>query len=317
MSSADDVIRDWPRALGFENVDIGGADGTRLRLVMGGPKSGRPVVLLHGMPQLSYAWRRVMPLLPGYRVIAPDLRGYGGSALPKSGRYDLEVLADDLRIVIEWARARYDEGLAAKGGGAPSDRRVMLVGHDWGGPIAWTLAERRPDLVRHIVAVNGPHPGVFAREIVDPRQIVRSWYIALFQVPFVELAIERTDAALLLWVMSAAAAPGTFGAEDLAGYRTALTRPGRARAIVEYYRQAFRKDLLEERRRLLRSPRISIPTTVVWGDDDLMLHPKQADGIRAFVDRVEIRRLPGVTHWVPEERPEAVAQAVIDGDRDA
>ena len=316
MVSADELIREWPRAFGYENVEIGGADGTRLRLVMGGPKWARPVVLLHGMPQFSYTWRRVIPLLAGYRVIAPDLRGYGGSALPRTGRYDMDILADDLRIVIEWARARYDEGLAAKGGQAPADRRVLLVGHDWGGTIAFTLAGQRPDLLRRLIAVNGPHRGSFAEELPHPRQLVRSWYIGLFQVPFLELAIERSEGALLLWMMSSGAAPGTFTEDDIALYRAVLSRPGRARAVLAYYRQAFRKNLLEERRQLRLAPRGITPTTVLWGDEDRTLHPRQADRIAEFVERVEVRHLPGVSHWVPEERPELIAQAVIEADRD-
>jgi pimeloyl-ACP methyl ester carboxylesterase len=316
MDFADEMIRDWPRAFGFENVEIGGADGTRLRLVMCGPKSGRPVVLLHGMPQLSYAWRQVMERLSGYRAIAVDLRGYGGSALPRSGRYDLEVLTEDLGIVLEWARARYDEGLDAHRGEAPSDRRALLVGHGWGASIAWGVAERRPDLLRHLVAVNGPHPGAFARAVTSPRQMLRSWYVGLFQVPFAELAIERTDSELLLWLMTSTSAPGTFSRGDLALYRAALSRPGRARAVLAYYRQALRKGLLEERRRLMESPRVRVPATVVWGEADRMLHPLQAEGVRAYAERVEVRRLPGVSHWVPEDCPGAIVQAVVDGDRD-
>lgn len=316
MVSADELIREWPRAFGLENVEIGGADGTRLRLVMGGPKSGRPVVLLHGLPQFSYAWRHVMARLPGHRVIAPDLRGHGGSALPRSGRYDMDIVTDDLRIVIEWARARFDEGLAAKGGQAPADRRVLLVGHDWGGTVAWTLAGRRPDLLRRLIAVNGPHPGAFAEELIHPRQLVRSWYIALFQVPFLELALEQSDNALLFWMMSSTAAPGTFAEDNLALYRAALSRPGRARVVLSYYRQAFRKNLLKERRRLREAPRVSVPATVLWGDADQMLDAHQAEGIRSFVERVEVRHLPGVSHWVPEEQPEVIAQAILDADRD-
>jgi len=324
-SSADELVRDWPRPYGFENVEIGGMDGTRLRLVVGGARAGRPVVLLHGAPQLSYAWRRVMPLLKErYRVIAPDLRGYGASALPRSGRYDVQALVGDLGIVVDWARARYAEALAGRAGGpreerqpppgstADGDTRALVVGHDWGGPIAWLYAAQRPDALRHLVAVNGPHPRAYARELVHPRQLLRSWYIGLFQVPLLDRIIERTDASVFLWMMTASSPPGTFGPADLAFYRTAFTRPGRAGAVLAYYRQALRWASTNE-----AGARVEVPTTVVWGDADLSMHPAIAAGSQRYAEQMELRRLRGVSHWVPEERPEVVAQAVVEGDEAA
>lgn len=321
-SSADELIRDWPRPYGFENVEIGGIDGTRLRLVAGGPRAGRPVVLLHGFPQLSYAWRRVMPLLKErYRVIAPDLRGYGASALPRSGRYDMPTLVGDLQIVVDWARARFAEALAGRAGGprgerqpppgtvADGDTRAIVVGHDWGGPIAWMYAAKHPETLRHLVAVNGPHPRAYARELLHPRQLVRSWYIGLFQVPLLELLVEQTDASLFLWMMTTSSPPGTFGPSDLSFYRTAFSRPGRAGAALDYYRQMLRRP-----REPQGKGRVEVPSTVVWGDADASMHHAVAEGVRRYVDQVEVRRLPGVSHWVPEERPEVIVQAIIEGD---
>jgi pimeloyl-ACP methyl ester carboxylesterase len=140
--------------------------------------------------------------------------------------------------------------------------------------------------------------------------------VLLFQIPFVDVWIERSEAKLFLWMMKSSAPEGTFSEQDLEVYRTAFSRPGRARAVLAYYRQALqRKELFQERLRLHRRPRVTVPSTVVWGDADMALHPRQAERITRFVERVEVRRLPGVSHWVPEERPEAVAQAIIDADR--
>ncbi|EYF03533.1 alpha/beta fold hydrolase [Chondromyces apiculatus] len=323
MSSPDDLVRDWPRPYGFENVEIGGVDGTRLRLVVGGPRAGRPVVLLHGAPQLSYAWRRVMALLKErYRVIAPDLRGYGASALSLSRRYDVATLAGDLQVTVDWARSRYTEALAGRAGGPrvsrsippgvspDGDTRVLLAGHDWGGTLAWILAARRPQDLRHLVVINAPHPGAI-KEYLHPSQLVRAWHVALFQVPFVDKLIERTHASLFLWMMSSSAPPGTFDPADLAFYRGAFARPGRASAVVEGYRQ-----LLWGRRPEFAAmmERLVVPTTLIWGEADHVLRPALADAAGRFVERLEVRRLPGVSHWVPEERPEAVAQAILDGD---
>lgn len=323
MSSPDDLVRDWPRPYGFENVEIGGVDGTRLRLVVGGPRGGRPVVLLHGAPQISYAWRRVMPLLKErYRVIAPDLRGYGSSAMARSGRYDVETLVGDLRVTVEWARARYAEALAGRAGGPRSDRlpppgssdgdsRVVLVGHDWGGGLAWLLAAERPGDLRHLVVANAPHPGTI-RELLHPLQLPRLWYIALFQVPLLERLIERTGARPLAWMMSHSAPRGAFEPADLAFYRDAFARPGRAEAVLEGYRQLLRRPYPD---RAAATRRIAVPTTLLWGDADPALRAPLADAARRFVEKIEVRHLPGVSHWVPEERPEAVAAAIAEGDR--
>jgi pimeloyl-ACP methyl ester carboxylesterase len=333
MTTADELIRDWPRAYGFENIEIGGTDGTRLRLVAGGPRACRPVVLLHGAPQLSYAWRRVMPLLKErYRVIAPDLRGYGASSVPSSGRYDMEVLVGDLRIVVDWARARYADALAGRGGGPKSDRitptepakdrdtRAVVVGHDFGGMIAWLYAAGHPDTLRHVIAVNGPHPRAAARALLDPRQLVRSWHLALFQVPLLERLIERTDASLFLWMMTASSPRGTFDPADLTLYRAAFSRPGRAGAALAYYRQLLRL-FSDPRSGAPLGPglppgeaRVAVPSTVVWGDADLAMRPAIADAARRYVEQVKVRHLRGVSHWVPEERPEEIAAAVRDGD---
>ena len=216
----------WPSAQGLERGEARADDGTLLRYVAGGPAGARRVVLLHGAPQSSYSWRRVLPLLTDrYRVVAPDLRGYGESELARTG-YDLDTLSGDLGTLIAHVRRGPDD-------------RVLLVAHDWGGPIAWHYAERAPDSLRHLVAVNAPHGGAFTRELLHPRQAVRSWYIGLFQVPRLERAIEATRASFFLWMMTASSPRGTFTEEDLAHYRAELTRPGRCEAVLAYYRDAF------------------------------------------------------------------------------
>ncbi|AKT41941.1 alpha/beta fold hydrolase [Chondromyces crocatus] len=324
MSSLDDLVRDWPRPYGFENVEIGGIDGTRLRLVVGGPRTGRPVVLVHGAPQLSYAWRRVMPLLKeDYRVIAPDLRGYGASAPALTGRYDIPTLVGDLQVTIDWARSRYAEALAGRAGGPrvgrtlppgvehDGDTRVLLVGHDWGGTLAWILAAQRPDDLRHLVVTNAPAPAAL-KEIFHPLQLLRAWHVALFQLPLVDRLLERTHASLFLWMMTSSAAPGTFDPADVAFYRSAFSRPGRCTAVVEGYRQ-----LLWGRRYDFASvaKRLTVPTTLVWGEADRALRRAVGKAAKRYAEQLDVRRLPDVRHWVPEQCPEAIARAVLDGDR--
>jgi pimeloyl-ACP methyl ester carboxylesterase len=318
MPSPESLVLDWPRAFGFDDAEVRAADGTRLRVVVGGPRDGRRIVLVHGAPQLSYEWRRVMPELAGrYRVIAPDLRGYGASELAASGRYDLDTLVDDLRAVVEATRP-------PPALGASDPDRVLLVAHDWGGPIAWRYAETWPASVRHLVAANAPHPAAYALELAHPRQALRSWYVALFQVPGLERLIERTGGRPLLWMMTSSAPPSTFGADDLAVYRAALARPGRAEAVLAYYRQAFgpppgsrRGGLgwaLRRRAEVLASGRVSAPATIVWGEKDRALAPSHPLATRRWAARLEVRTLPDAGHWLPEERPDEIVRAILDGD---
>jgi len=309
MMGSDPHLSSFAGSMGFRGAEARAADGTRLYVHVGGRLDGRRVVLLHGAPQFSFTWRRVMAeIADRYRVIVPDLRGYGQSELPASGCYDLDTLADDLAAIIDATR-REDE---------PEDEPVLLVAHDWGGPIAFRFAEKRPRAVRHLVAVNAPHPAAYARELTTAAQALRSWYVALFQVPRLERLLDATDAALLLWMMRASSPEGLFGEAEIDLYRRALTRPGRAEAVLAYYRDAFGGNVLAKRREMLgRKTRIEPPVTIVWGNDDKCLAPGHPDAIRPYCRRVETRRLGGVSHWVPEERPSEVAQALVDGDRAA
>ncbi len=304
-----DPLLDFPRTLGFENAEARALDGTRLRFVHGGRAGACRVLLLHGAPQMSYTWRKVMPLLADrYRVIVPDLRGYGLSEIPASGRYDLDILAADIDAVLT----------AALRPGEAEEAPFSIVAHDWGGPIAFHFAEQHPARLRHLLAVNAPHPTAYARELFTPGQALRSWYVALFQLPGLERLLETTDARLLLWMMRASSPEGLFGKDEIEVYRKALCRPGRAEAVLAYYREAFRGNPLEKRRAMLARPmRIEVPVTVLWGDDDKCLAPSHPDATRPYCVHFQQKRLSGVSHWVPEERPHDVAQALIEGDEAA
>src|SRR3954452_5570270 len=156
-------------------------DGLRFDVTDAGPVDGEPVVLLHGFPQTRHCWRRVVPLLSagGYRVLAPDQRGYSPSARPKGRRaYRLERLTAD---VIALADAI----------GTP---RFHVIGHDWGGAVAWALAARHPDRLHTMTSLATPHSRAMTRSMWSSDQLLRSWYIALFQVPWLPELAFRTDA---------------------------------------------------------------------------------------------------------------------------
>lgn len=286
----------WHGPLGLVPHTVVAADGTRLRVLTAGPEGAPAVVLVHGAPQMGYCWRRVIPLLSGrFRVVVPDLRGYGASELAASGRYDLDTLADDLARVVDFA----------------SPEPVVLVTHDWGAPPGYRLLELAPSRVRHLVGVNAPHHGAFARELLFPRQTVRSWYIGLFQLPGAEWLASRGEAQFLLDLMRWSAPESAISPADLEVYREALRRPGRAAAVLAYYRQAFEGDLPARWRAVVASPTVAVPTTLLWGDRDLCLAPTHPTAVMRYIPGARVVRLDA-SHWVPEERPEAVAQAVCD-----
>jgi pimeloyl-ACP methyl ester carboxylesterase len=305
---------------GARGVVVAG-DGTRLSVerVPEAPRPGaRPVVLVHGAPESSYCWRRVVTKLhaaaPGRFVThAMDLRGYGESDLAPSGDYALPTLVSDLAGVVRTAR---DE--AARVAGNERVQLPIVVAHDWGAAIAWAFAEQHGDLIRHLVATNGPHPAAFAREIVHLRQAIRSWYIAFFQLPGLPRLFEsrggRFGAAFLTKMITSSSPKGMLDETDLQLYRDNLMRPGRAAAVLEYYRDIPRGGMAARRRDAIQAGRVDVPATIVWGDADLALARTHPDAVRRYASRLEVRRLPGTSHWVPEERPEEIVRAIVDAD---
>ena len=267
------------------------ANGVRFHARAAG--SGRLVLLLHGFPQCWYCWRHQIPALaPAYRAVAPDLRGYNLSEKPARG-YDLGTLSDNVAAIVR----------------ALGQDRAILVGHDWGGLTAWLTAMRHPEVVEALVVLNAPHPAVYFREIRDnPRQILRSWYIGFFQVPFLpEHLLTALHGRLTAALLRRTARRHTFSPTDLAVYRDAITTPGAARAALAYYR-AWPANL---RRLSTWLCRIECPTLVLWGLRDVALDPDLLPGLDPWVSNATVRTFPRATHWLAEDAPEAVNQALL------
>lgn len=262
------------------------AGGLRFRLLEEG--EGPLALLLHGFPQLGWMWRKqIGPLAArGLRVVAPDLRGYGGSERPKRiADYTLDRLAGDVAALA-----------AALGAD-----KVRLVGHDWGGAIAWHAARQRPELIERLAIVNCPPAEVLGRAILrDPRQLARSWYTMFFQVPQVAERLLSRPRAMRAWLRSWAGSPGVFSDEELDHYARAAARPGAMHAAIAYYRAALRVNP-----RALRStpPQVRCPTLVVWGTRDRLLGTALTDGLERLVDAPYRRELLEAGHFVPEEAP--------------
>jgi pimeloyl-ACP methyl ester carboxylesterase len=284
---------EWPREIGFTSRHVAMSDGTRLRVVRGGDPSKPKVLFLHGAPQMAFEWRRILPrIAERAHVLAPDLRGFGASDLASTGDYAMPRLVRDVKEVLDDA------------GGGPA----IVVAHDWGGVIAWRFVEEHRSSVKHLVATNAPLLELYARDLLHLRQLVRSWYVLTFQVPYLDRLVERAGAEPLVWMMKKSSR-GVFSDDDLEVYRASMRRPGRASAIIAYYRSAFPSSRAGMRA-TFRPIRIEVPTTLLWGTWDRAIDRAHAERIRGAVSSIEVRYLDGVSHWVPEERPDAVIDAI-------
>ncbi|MCO8267291.1 alpha/beta fold hydrolase [Haloferax prahovense] len=266
-----------------------------LHAVEAGPEDGELVVLLHGFPECWYAWTDYLrPLTEaGYRVVALDQRGYNLSDRPSGVEwYSIDELAGDVVGVAD----------------ALGHEKAHVVGHDWGGAVAWWTALHHRDRVRSLTAMNLPHPAVLSRHLRrDPAQQLRSWYVLFFQLPKLpELLAPVGDWAVLERTMTGSALPGTFSATDLDCYRAAWSVSGAYGSMVDWYRAVARE------RPRPRAETVEPPTLVVWGSRDRFLRPKMARESLAFCEDGHLKTFDEATHWVHHEEPVAVARALVE-----
>ena len=281
----------WPEPPPGVAIREVAANGLTFEVAEAG-KGEHLALCLHGFPELNFSWRHQMPLLAakGYRVWAPNQRGYGASSKP--GRVE-DYRAD--RIVAD-AAALFD---------ASGAKRLTLVAHDWGGAIAWLFAINRVRPLERLVVMNLPHPLCFAEALKHWPQRRRSWYMAFFQLPWLpeRLLLAKDAAAIRHAFRGMAIDKARFPDEVLDVYARAAQRPGAITAMVNWYRAArrHRKGL-----KLSHGGRVEVPTLIVWGEEDSALGLETLAGTERFVPDLTIRRLPGVSHWVQQEAPEAV-----------
>jgi pimeloyl-ACP methyl ester carboxylesterase len=268
-------------------------NGVRLHYVEAG--DGPLVVLLHGFPEFWYSWHRQIPFLAaaGFRVLAPDLRGYNESDKPAGvASYRIEVLTADVAGLI--AHAGYD--------------KAHVVGHDWGGAIAWALAMRNPEVVDRLVVLNAPHPAAFIRELGTLEQKLRSWYVLFFQLPGLpELLLRANNYSFLDRVLLRQPVhAGAFSADDVRLYKQALSRPGALTAALNYYRAVFRH------RRAARSQirPIAAPTLLLWGERDRYLGLRLTEGLQPWVPHLRVERFHDASHWVQDDVADKVNRAL-------
>lgn len=254
---------------------------------------------LHGFPESRFSWRYQLPLLAGlgWRAVAPDLRGYGGSSRPSptyagKAAYHIDRLVDDVAGMFDALRPR----------------RRLLVAHDWGAVIAWVVAMRRTVDLDGLVIMNVPHPTVF-RDLIAHYwpQRRKSWYVAFFQLPWLpEMLLRRNRAEGIARAFSGMAVnKAMFPPEVLEVYRQNALQPGALTAMINYYRANL--GILDE-----SGPPIEVPTLMLWGEEDKALDVKLTEGYGPHVRDFTLVRFPGVSHWVQQEAPEAVNAALRD-----
>jgi epoxide hydrolase 4 len=251
-------------------------------------------LLLHGFPEHAISWRHQMKPLEdaGYEVWVPNLRGYGGSSIPRGkAAYEMPHLLKDVAALI-------DQG--AKG------RPVTLIAHDWGALIAWCFAADKVRPLERLVIMNVPHPAVFIEGMATPAQRKKSWYVMFFQLPFLpELGLRANGAKAVENAFTSMAVNKThFTPEVLATYRKNALRPGGMTAMVNYYRANFGKAFDPYRRETVAP--IATPTLMIWGEEDTALGVELTEGYAGLVSDLTLHRLPGVSHWVQQEAPEQV-----------
>jgi pimeloyl-ACP methyl ester carboxylesterase len=277
----------------FSIVDT---NGIRLQVARAGPEDGPLVILLHGFPEFWYGWRKQIPALAnaGFHVWAPDQRGYATSDKPPLVRdYTLDKLASDVA------------GLIAAAG----RERAIVIGHDWGGAVAWWLATNNPELVDRLVILNVPHPQVMRRMIfTNLRQILRSWYMFAFQIPWLpEWAAERNNWHALVRGMRASSRPGTFTEADFEHYRQAWSQPGAYTAMLNWYRAMFRYGVPSP-----RNMRVIPPTLILWGKQDRFIAPEAANASLALCDNGKLVAYDAATHWLQHEEADDVNRRIVE-----
>lgn len=269
-------------------------NGLSLHVVEAGPADGPLLVLLHGFPEFWWGWRRqITPLAEqGYRVVVPDMRGYNRSDAPQGvAAYRLDALVADVAAL-------------ADGYGAD---RFRLVGHDWGGVVAWGVGARHPGRLERLVVMDAPHPDLLAKQaLTHPTQALRSAYVAFFQLPWLpEAALGALGFAGLRATVQASARADAFEPGEIDRYAEAWARPGRLTAMLNYYRA------LRERSAPDRPARIAPPTLVLWGERDSFLEHHVARAALGLCDEGRLSVVEGATHWLHLEEPARVNAEII------
>jgi epoxide hydrolase 4 len=269
-------------------------ENVRLHYVEAG--DGPLIVALHGFPEFWYAWRsQIQPLAAaGFRVVAPDMRGYNLSSRPEGVEdYDIGTLTADIRDLI------HERG----------SQSASLAGHDWGGSVAWATAMNHPEVVQRLAILNAAHPRKLSQGLHHPGQLRRSWYFFFFDLPELPEGVVHTNNWHFFRHFLRDARPA-YTPEEIEHYIEAWSQPGAATGMINYYRSSVRTP--PKRAEATLRP-ITAPTLVIWGEGDRYLEPELAEPEHDDVPNLErVERLPDASHWVHHDEAERVTQLLTD-----
>ncbi|MEH2322179.1 MAG: alpha/beta hydrolase [Nostoc sp.] len=264
-------------------------NGVKLHYVTQG--EGPLMLMLHGFPEFWYSWRHQIPeFAQDFKVVALDLRGYNDSDKPnEQSAYVMDEFIRDIQGVIK--------GLGYQ--------KCVLVGHDWGGAIAWNFAYNHPEMLEQLIILNLPHPAKFAQGLRTPQQLLRSNYIFLFQLPWIpELLLQSSDYQAIETAFTATAVnKSAFTKTDIDAYKNAAAKRGALTAMLNYYRNIFQQRMLNPSWGVLE-----VPTLMIWGENDTALGKELTYDTAAYVRDFQIKYIPNCGHWVQQEQPELVNQ---------
>ncbi len=268
------------------------ASGLTFAAELAGPEDGAPVLLLHGFPQSRHSWARQIAALTaaGYRCVAPDQRGYSPGARPEgTAAYAQDMIVGDALAIMD----------------ALGAERFHLIGHDWGGQIAWSVAMRAPERVRSLAILSRPHPAAFAlawKE--DAGQSGRSGHHSALLKPETITALREAKLEPFRRMFAGQGVPDA----DAQAYIAALMQPGALEAAIEWYRAAAATNGM----RAADAPKATVPTLYLWGDADATVGRYAAEATGRFVDApYTFIALEGAGHFLSDERPEAVNEALL------
>lgn len=269
-------------------------NGVNLHVAQAGPEDGKLIIFLHGFPEAWFGWRYQIPYFAerDYRVWAPDQRGYNLSDKPRwIADYSIDELASDVVGLID----------------ASGREKVYLVGHDWGGIAAWRTAQAYPQRIEKMAILNVAHHTVarqFSRTV--PKQLLKFWYVMFFQLPFLpQRWYSANDWDIGVKSLLAGTRKGTFTREDLDRYKESWRRTGDGSSMINWYRA-----MAQIRVRRLPSPRITVPTLLLWGEKDQAQMREMAQASIDLCDNGKLIYFEDTSHWIQHEEPDRVNQEI-------
>ena len=269
-------------------------NGIHLHVALAGPEDGPLIVLLHGFPEFWFGWKnQIQPLAEkGYRVVAPDQRGYNLSDKPEGiDNYTVDHLRDDVIGIIEHFQKE----------------SAIVIGHDWGGAVAWHLAATHPEYVDKLIVLNIPHPKAMPRVLKkNPLQWMKSSYIAFFQLPNLpEKALGMGEFKAMQQSIEQTSKPNTFSPHEMEQYKTAWSQSDALTAMLNWYRAIRRGSF-----RQIPETKIKVPVRIIWGLGDQFLSPMLAKESMSFCEEVNLAFVGEATHWIQHEQPDIVNRLI-------